>query len=137
MFAPRLPMNWRRRWRKFPNDREVLSLDPLDLGDVWRDILWIGETTGRRERAQEFVEKIGARLAEICDARRPDKTASARSSAGMAGTFLCGRPLGPGNDCARRRNQRIGESEDAFVSSDAGRDCRCGAGSLVDRALWL
>ncbi len=46
----------------------VLSLDPLDLGDVWRDILWIGETTGRRERAQEFVEKIGARLGEISDA---------------------------------------------------------------------
>ncbi|HTZ49138.1 MAG TPA: cobalamin-binding protein [Verrucomicrobiae bacterium] len=44
---------------------QVLSLDPLDLGDVWRDILWIGETTGRRERAQEFVEKIGARLAQI------------------------------------------------------------------------
>ncbi len=44
---------------------KVLSLDPLDLGDVWRDILWIGEATGRRERAQEFVAKIGARLAEI------------------------------------------------------------------------
>jgi iron complex transport system substrate-binding protein len=44
---------------------EVLSLDPLDLGDVWRDILWIGETTGRRERAQAFVEQIGAQLAQI------------------------------------------------------------------------
>jgi iron complex transport system substrate-binding protein len=44
---------------------EVLSLDPLDLGDVWRDILWIGEATGRRERAQEFVENIGAHLAQI------------------------------------------------------------------------
>jgi len=44
---------------------EVLSLDPLDLGDVWRDILWIGEETGRRERAQEFVEGIGRRLAQI------------------------------------------------------------------------
>jgi iron complex transport system substrate-binding protein len=44
---------------------EVLSLDPLDLGDVWRDILWIGEATGRRERAQEFIEKIGAHLAQI------------------------------------------------------------------------
>jgi iron complex transport system substrate-binding protein len=44
---------------------EILSLDPLDLGDVWRDILWIGETTGRRERAQEFVEHIGRRLAQI------------------------------------------------------------------------
>jgi iron complex transport system substrate-binding protein len=47
------------------NPPEVLSLDPLDLGDVWRDILWIGEATGRRERAQEFVQKIGKRLAEI------------------------------------------------------------------------
>jgi len=44
---------------------EVLSLDPLDLGDVWRDILWIGERTGRRERAQKFVERIGMRLALI------------------------------------------------------------------------
>jgi iron complex transport system substrate-binding protein len=44
---------------------EVLSLDPLDLGDVWRDILWIGEKTGRRERAQAFIEKIGAQLAYI------------------------------------------------------------------------
>jgi iron complex transport system substrate-binding protein len=44
---------------------EVLSLDPLDLGDVWRDILWIGETTGRRERAQHFVEQIGYHLALI------------------------------------------------------------------------
>jgi iron complex transport system substrate-binding protein len=44
---------------------EILSLDPLDLGDVWRDILWIGEATGRRERAQHLVEKIGAHLAQI------------------------------------------------------------------------
>ena len=44
---------------------DVLSLDPRDLGDVWRDILWIGERTGRRERAQEFVERIGERLARI------------------------------------------------------------------------
>jgi iron complex transport system substrate-binding protein len=44
---------------------EVLSLDPRDLGDVWRDILWIGERTGRRERAQKFVERIGERLAGI------------------------------------------------------------------------
>ena len=47
------------------NRPEVLSLDPRDLGDVWRDILWIGECTGRRERAQMFVERIGERLASI------------------------------------------------------------------------
>jgi len=44
---------------------EILSLDPLDLGDVWRDILWIGERAGRRERADAFVEEIGLRLAQI------------------------------------------------------------------------
>lgn len=43
----------------------MLSLDPRDLGDVWRDILWIGERTGRRERAQKLVEHIGERLAQI------------------------------------------------------------------------
>lgn len=48
-----------------PNRPEVLSLDPHDLGDVWRDILWLGEATGRRVRAQEFVEHIGARLGQI------------------------------------------------------------------------
>src|SRR5215469_6007640 len=29
--------------RKFPNPPEVLCLNPQDLGDVWRDILWVGE----------------------------------------------------------------------------------------------
>src|SRR3974377_1217556 len=38
---------------------EVLSLDPLDLGDVWRDILWVGGATGRGESAPAFGEPIG------------------------------------------------------------------------------
>ena len=41
---------------------EIISLDPHDLGDVWRDILWVGEVTGRRERAQHLVTRIGERL---------------------------------------------------------------------------
>jgi len=44
---------------------EIISLDPHDLGDVWRDILWIGEATGRRERAQELVTHIGERLGRL------------------------------------------------------------------------
>jgi len=44
---------------------EIISLDPHDLGDVWRDILWIGEVTGRRERAQRMVEHIGERLGRL------------------------------------------------------------------------
>jgi iron complex transport system substrate-binding protein len=44
---------------------EIVSLDPHDLGDVWRDILWIGEATGRRERAQQLVMHIGERLGRL------------------------------------------------------------------------
>src|SRR5258708_29888880 len=44
---------------------EIISLDPRDLGDVWRDILWIGEATGRRERAQQLVTHIGERLGRL------------------------------------------------------------------------
>src|SRR5215468_10524230 len=44
---------------------EVLSLDPLDLGDVWRDILWVGDETMRGHEAERLLESIGARLAAI------------------------------------------------------------------------
>jgi iron complex transport system substrate-binding protein len=44
---------------------QIISLDPHDLGDVWRDILWIGEATGRRERAQQLVTHIGERLGRL------------------------------------------------------------------------
>lgn len=44
---------------------EIISLDPNDLGDVWRDILWIGEVTGRRDHAQRLVARIGERLGHL------------------------------------------------------------------------
>lgn len=50
---------------RFDRRPEVLCLNPQDLGDVWRDILWVGEETGRSERAQNILEKIGLRLGEI------------------------------------------------------------------------
>jgi len=50
---------------RFGRRPEVLCLNPQDLGDVWRDILWVGEETGRSERAQSILEKIGLRLGEI------------------------------------------------------------------------
>jgi iron complex transport system substrate-binding protein len=50
---------------KFDYRPEVLSLDPLDLGDVWRDILWVGEETGRTHEAEQLLESIGARLAAV------------------------------------------------------------------------
>ena len=44
---------------------QVLCLNPQDLGDVWRDILWVGETTRRGRPAEVLVESIGSRLCEI------------------------------------------------------------------------
>jgi iron complex transport system substrate-binding protein len=50
---------------RFERRPEVLCLNPQDLGDVWRDILWVGEETCRGLRAEGLVKHIGARLAEL------------------------------------------------------------------------
>jgi iron complex transport system substrate-binding protein len=44
---------------------EVLCLNPLDLGDVWRDILWVGEETFRPHAAEKLLESIGEKLGRI------------------------------------------------------------------------
>jgi iron complex transport system substrate-binding protein len=49
----------------FPVPPEVLCLNPQDLGDVWRDILWVGEDTRRGHEAEALLEKIGARLGQL------------------------------------------------------------------------
>jgi iron complex transport system substrate-binding protein len=55
---------------------EVLCLNPQDLGDVWRDILLVGEATGHGPQAEALLEKIGRRLGSLerqldFSARRP------------------------------------------------------------------
>src|SRR5271168_4061588 len=50
---------------RFDRRPEVLCLNPQDLGDVWRDILWVGEETCRGLRAEALVKNIGKRLAEL------------------------------------------------------------------------
>src|SRR5208282_3188919 len=50
---------------RFTNRPEVLCLNPQDLGDVWRDILWIGEETCRGRQAEALVRKIGNDLGEL------------------------------------------------------------------------
>ena len=50
---------------RFPKRPEVLCLNPRDLGDVWRDVLWLGQETGRQARAEEIVRMVGERLAGI------------------------------------------------------------------------
>ena len=49
----------------FEQRPEVLCLNPLDLGDVWRDILWVGEQTYRGHEAEHLLEAIGEKLAAI------------------------------------------------------------------------
>jgi len=51
--------------RRFTHPPQVLCLNPLDLGDVWRDILWVGEETGRPHAAETLLEKIGEKLGQI------------------------------------------------------------------------
>jgi iron complex transport system substrate-binding protein len=50
---------------RFPRRPEVLCLDAQDLGDVWRDILWVGEATFRGHEAEALLKKIGTRLGEL------------------------------------------------------------------------
>jgi len=50
---------------RFDRPPEVLCLNPQDLGDVWRDILWVGEETGRGPCAEALVTEIGERLAAV------------------------------------------------------------------------
>jgi iron complex transport system substrate-binding protein len=50
---------------RFATRPEVLCLNPQDLGDVWRDILWVGEQTRRGRAAEALLEKIGARLGAL------------------------------------------------------------------------
>src|SRR5262249_3617823 len=50
---------------KFDMRPEVLCLNPQDLGDVWRDILWVGEETGRGWQAEKLLKDIGERLGTL------------------------------------------------------------------------
>ncbi len=50
---------------KFEQRPEVLCLNPQDLRDVWRDILWVGEETKRSTRAEQIVGMIGERIGEL------------------------------------------------------------------------
>jgi iron complex transport system substrate-binding protein len=50
---------------RFAERPEVLCLNPQDLGDVWRDILWVGEQTLRGRAAEALLEGIGERLGSL------------------------------------------------------------------------
>ena len=50
---------------RFERRPEVLCLNPQDLGDVCRDILWVGEETCRGPQAETLLKQIGARFAAL------------------------------------------------------------------------
>src|SRR6266404_9391412 len=47
---------------RFDRRPDVLCLNPQDFGDVWRDILWVGEETCHGPQAEALLERIGVRL---------------------------------------------------------------------------
>ncbi|HYL63328.1 MAG TPA: ABC transporter substrate-binding protein, partial [Candidatus Methylomirabilis sp.] len=51
--------------RKLADPPEVLCLNPQDLGDVWRDILWIGEATCRGHEAEALLTRVGEQLGAL------------------------------------------------------------------------
>ncbi len=50
---------------RFDRRPEVLCLNPQELGDVWRDILWVGEDACRGPQAEALLKQIGARLGAL------------------------------------------------------------------------
>ena len=50
---------------RFDRRPEVLCLNPQELGDVWRDILWVGEEACRGPQAEALVKQIGAGLGAL------------------------------------------------------------------------
>lgn len=50
---------------KFDTRPEVLCLNPQDMGDVWRDVLWVGEETGRGWQAEKLLNEIGEKLGAL------------------------------------------------------------------------
>src|SRR5262249_53325837 len=50
---------------RFERQPEVLCLNPQDLTDVWRDILWVGEETAHGPAAEELLNQIGKRLGKL------------------------------------------------------------------------
>src|SRR6266478_2976999 len=59
------PDDWGTALARFDRRPEVLCLNPQDLGDVWRDILWVGEEACRGPQAEALVKEIGARLGAL------------------------------------------------------------------------
>jgi iron complex transport system substrate-binding protein len=54
-----------RAARMFEADVRVVSLEPNTIGDIFENILMVGELTGRKSEADRVVEKLRGRLARV------------------------------------------------------------------------
>src|SRR6266702_3122539 len=121
---------------RFERRPEVLCLNPQDLGDVWRDILWVGEETCRGPQAETLLKQIGA---PRC-ARAPVATGSGsppRRVPRMAATFLRQWSLGSGNDPPRWRRRCFRPRSHTIFSNRSGRRDRSRTRDSLDRSLRL
>ena len=50
---------------RLPRMPQVVSLNPHDLADVWRDILTVGDATGRTAEARALVAQLEERVANV------------------------------------------------------------------------
>jgi iron complex transport system substrate-binding protein len=50
---------------QFDRRPEVLCLNPQDLGDVWRDILWVGEESCHGPESATLLKQVGERLGAL------------------------------------------------------------------------
>jgi len=83
-------------------------LNPQDLGDVWRDILWVGEETCHGSQAEALLEKIGARLGVLEQQIDSSKEAPARRVFSNGCNRSTWAATGSGNDSTRGREDLFG-----------------------------
>src|SRR5260370_10690440 len=86
---------------RFDRRPEVLCLNPQELGDVWRDILWVGEDACRGPQAEALLKQIGARLGALgqplpqSEERPPEAFLERLQSLDACGHFVDGMTRGP------------------------------------------
>ncbi len=88
----------------FDQRPEVLCLNPLDLGDVWRDILWVGEETFRPHAAEKLLETIGEKLGAIerqVQSTNDERQVQSMNDEGQVQAMNDDRQIQCTNDCPR------------------------------------
>src|SRR5258708_8575161 len=80
---------------RFDRRPEVLCLNPQELGDVWRDILWVGEDGCRGPQAEALLKQIGARLGALQEQLPPSADRPPVAFLALLPPFYVGGPSVP------------------------------------------